>query len=100
MGVTEDDVMNALRMVIDPELGVNIIDLGLVYEARVENGEDVYVRMTMTVPGCPLSNFIIRDVKKKLEKLGGVGTIDVELTFDPPWTPDRMSPEVRKMFGV
>ena len=100
MGITEEDVMKALRMVIDPELGANIVDLGLVYEVRVENGEDVYVKMTVTVPGCPLSNFLLHDAKKKIEKIEGVGKVDVELTFDPPWTPDRMSPELRRMFGV
>ena len=100
MGVSEDDVWNALKMVIDPELGANIVDLGLVYEVRVDNGEDVYVKMTVTVPGCPFSNFMMSDARKKIGKIPGVGRVDVELTFDPPWSPDRMSPELRRMFGV
>lgn len=104
MRITEDSVYAALRQVHDPELLVNIVDLGLVYEVRVTeaNGNaDVYVKMTMTTPACPVGPEMVQDVKDVLADLGDeVGTIDVELVVDPPWTPDRMTEEARDELGL
>ena len=97
--VKEEDVWDALRDVVDPEIGANLVDLGLIYEVRVDNGKDVYVKMTLTVPGCPLMNVLPAQVEERLKQLDGVGKITVQLTFDPPWSPDRMSEELRKLYG-
>ena len=97
--VKEEDVWNALRDIVDPEVGANLVDLGLIYEGRVGSGKDVYVKMTLTVPGCPLMNVLPAQVEERLKQLEGVGKITVQLTFDPPWSPDRMSEELRKLYG-
>ncbi len=97
--VSEEEVWNALRDVVDPEIGANLVDLGLIYEVRVDNGTDVYVKMTLTVPGCPLMNVLPAQVEERLKELEGVKKVTVQLTFDPPWTPDRMSKELREEYG-
>ena len=98
MMVTKEEVMNALRNVIDIEIGENIVDLGLIYDVRVEDEDTVYVKMTLTVPGCPLARFLVGKAIESIKSLG-VKNVNIELTFDPPWTPERMSPELRKKFG-
>lgn len=95
---TEAEVWQALKSVYDPEIPVNIVDLGLVYEVKVD-GDQVHVKMTMTAPGCPMHAFLTRDAKRKIEGLPGVKTANVELVWDPPWTPARMTPEGRKALG-
>ncbi len=97
--VSEEEVWNALRDVVDPEIGANLVDLGLIYEVRVDNGTDVYVKMTLTVPGCPLMNVLPAQVEERLKELEGVKKVTVQLTFDPPWSPDRMSKELREEYG-
>ncbi len=96
--VTQDQVLQALRNCYDPEVPVNIVDLGLVYEVKVEGGA-VNVKMTLTAPGCPLHATISRSVQKEIEKLDGVSQAHVEVVWQPPWTSDRMSPEARKKLG-
>ncbi|MBK8013923.1 MAG: metal-sulfur cluster assembly factor [Deltaproteobacteria bacterium] len=91
-------VESALREVIDPELGINIVDLGLVYGVDVDpNG--VCVRLTMTTPACPLGEHIVRDAEERLVALSELGSIRVELVWDPPWDPSRMSEEAKRMLG-
>ncbi|OYT60178.1 aromatic ring hydroxylase [Euryarchaeota archaeon ex4484_178] len=97
--VKEEEVWKVLRGIVDPEIGANLVDLGLIYEVRVDNGKDIYVKMTLTIPGCPLMNVLPAMVEEKLSQLEGVGKITVQLTFDPPWTPDRMSKELRELYG-
>ncbi|NPA75727.1 MAG: metal-sulfur cluster assembly factor [Euryarchaeota archaeon] len=97
--VSEEEVWNALREVVDPEIGANLVDLGLIYEVRVDNGKDVYVKMTLTVPGCPLMTVIPAQVEERIKEIDGVDKVTVQLTFDPPWTPDRMSKELRELYG-
>ena len=97
--VTREDVIAALKNVLDPELGINVVDLGLIYEVNVEEGDVVYVKMTLTVPTCPLYAFFTKQVEEAVKR-AGAKEVKVELTFDPPWTPDRMSPEARKMLGL
>lgn len=76
-----------------------MVDLGLIYEVKVKDEGKVYVKMTLTAPGCPLHAFITQNVKNEVERLDGVKEAEVELIFDPPWTPERMSEALKKRFG-
>ena len=96
---TPDTVRKALRAVKDPELNLNIVDIGLVYDTEVSAAGDVHVRMTLTSPGCPAGTEIIDDVKRVVSDLEGVSAVDVELVWDPYWTPDKMDPRVRAFLG-
>ncbi len=87
------DLREALKTVVDPEVGQNIVDLGLVYDVKVE-GKRARVTMTLTTPMCPIGGLLISQVEERLRELGYEP--EVELTFEPPWTPERMSPELRK----
>ncbi len=102
--ITEDSVYAALRQVEDPELFVNIVDLGLIYEASlVENGGkcDVTVKMTMTSPACPAGPELVANAKEAIQDLGEmVGEVTVEVVMTPPWTPDRMTEEARDELGI
>ena len=89
--------MEALKKVHDPELGVNIVDLGLIYDISVKDN-DVHVKMTLTTPGCPLYMVFLKEVERAIKELGA-NKVEIELVFDPPWTPERMSKELRKRFG-
>jgi metal-sulfur cluster biosynthetic enzyme len=94
-----DTVRKALRAVKDPELNLNIIDIGLVYDVEVSEGGEVRVRMTLTSPGCPAGTEIIDDVKKVAADLEGVTGVEVELVWEPYWTPEKMDPRVRAFLG-
>lgn len=97
--ITEDDVRAALRSVDDPEIGMNIVDLGLVYGVEVSPTR-LHVDLTMTSPACPMGDMILEDVQHALEALVPAGTeIDLALVWDPPWSPDRMSAHARTHFG-
>jgi probable FeS assembly SUF system protein SufT len=97
--VSEEQVWNVLRDCYDPEIPVNIVDLGLVYEVKVEEenpGEaNVYVRMTLTAPGCGMGPLIAADVKRRIQHIPGVKNVVVDLVFDPPWNPGMMSETAR-----
>lgn len=97
--VTVDEVLDALRTVYDPEIPFNIVDLGLVYDVKVEDGV-VYVKMTLTFPGCPLASLITMQAEEAIRRLDGVEDVKVELVWDPPWTPERISPELREELGI
>lgn len=99
MSVTADNIRRALRAVKDPELNLNIIDLGLVYDITVSDAGDVRVEMTLTSPGCPAGAEIIQGVRDVAGDLEGVNTVDVELVWEPYWTPERMDPRVRAFLG-
>lgn len=94
-----EDIRQLLREVYDPELGVNIVDLGLVYEIRNDDG-DVYVRMTLTTPGCPLHDTIVSAAEQLLEGQPGVRSVKVDIVWDPPWSPDMMSEEAKRQLGI
>lgn len=94
-----DKVEDALRTVHDPEIPVNIFDLGLVYEIDVQDGNKVRVTMTLTAPACPVADDIMFEVQQKLEAVEGVEDAYVMLTFDPPWTRDMMSEEAKLELG-
>jgi FeS assembly SUF system protein len=98
---TKEEVMEALKDVIDPELGMNVVELGLIYDVQVEDeGRKIKVKMTLTVPGCPLAQVITEYVGRRIHQMEGVENVDVELTFDPPWSPEMMSPEARARLGL
>ena len=98
--VTKEIVLEKLKEVIDPEIGVDVVNLGLIYELEIRPDRTVYVKMTMTTPGCPLTMWILRAVEDKILEIPGVKDAEIELTFDPPWTPDRISDEYRKRLGL
>jgi len=85
----------ALKTVYDPEIPVDIYELGLIYKVDVADNKDVTVEMTLTAPGCPVAGEMPTMVKQALEQVEGIGAVTVNMTFDPPWTPDRMSEEAR-----
>jgi len=91
-------VRKALRQVKDPEIGLNIVDLGLVYDVDVEEGE-VHVKMTLTSPGCPAGAQIMGDVDQTVRMMEGVTGVEVELVWEPFWTPERIDPKVRSFLG-
>jgi metal-sulfur cluster biosynthetic enzyme len=94
-----DQVKLALRKVKDPELNLNIVDLGLVYEISVEGG-NVQVDMTLTSPGCPAGPQIMGDVERAVKNVPGVDTVDINLVWQPFWTPDKIEPRVRAYMGL
>jgi len=96
--ISKEEVMAALAECYDPEIPVNIVDLGLVYDVRISDGT-VEIDMTLTAPGCPMSGAISADVISKLEEVEGVNTAKVNMVWEPPWTPDRMSEDARKSLG-
>jgi metal-sulfur cluster biosynthetic enzyme len=96
--LTEDQVKLALRRVKDPELNLNILDLGLVYEIRVE-GNNVSIDMSLTSPGCPSGPEIMSDAERHLKAIPGVGNVAVNLVWSPFWSPDRIEPRVRAYLG-
>jgi metal-sulfur cluster biosynthetic enzyme len=104
MALCEDSVREELKKVVDPELFVNIVDLGLVYlvdlQARQDGATDVRIEMTMTSPMCPAGPQLIGGCKQVLQQLPGVGSVDVKVVMEPPWTPDRMSEDAKDQLGI
>ena len=100
MAVTEKDVRSALRTVKDPELGLDLVVLGLVYDIAVAEDGAVRVVMSLTSPGCPVAGQILEDARTAVLGVEGVDKAEVELTFDPPWTADRISPLIRSSLGL
>jgi len=99
--ITPDLAKLALRKVKDPELGLNIIDLGLVYEIIVDaSNNNIHVDMTLTSPGCPAGPQIMTDVERALQALPGVGEVELNLVWSPYWTPERIEPRVRAYMGL
>ena len=99
MAQTSETVRKALRAVKDPELNLNIVDIGLVYDIDVTESGDVLVKMTLTSPGCPAGAEIIQNVKEVAGDLEDVSSVDVELVWDPYWTPEMMDPRVKAFLG-
>ena len=97
--INQDAVIDALRECYDPEIPVNIVDLGLVYEVNI-GVESVGVVMTLTAMGCPVAGDVMAEVESKLLEVPGVKKANVELTFDPPWTTDRMSEDAKWELGM
>jgi metal-sulfur cluster biosynthetic enzyme len=98
--VNQQMVVDALKKCMDPEVPLSVVDLGLIYGVDINDKNDVNIKMTMTTRGCPLHDTLVKDVKKYLGKIDGIGDINVEIVWDPPWTPERMSPEAKdKIYG-
>jgi FeS assembly SUF system protein len=87
-----------LKKIYDPEIPMNIVDLGLIYEVAFK-GPDVTVRMTLTAPGCPVAGILAEEVKTAVEKVAGVHSAQVDMVWEPPWTPERMSEFAKRQFG-
>lgn len=97
---TKDDVIEGLKNVYDPEIGINIVDLGLVYDADISENSDVLVTMTLTSLGCPLGPVIMQEVNNALKDLPGIGETDVKLVWTPPWSPENMSEDAKDELGI
>jgi len=97
---TPEMIRKALRGVRDPELNLNIVDLGLVYDATISEAGDVTVQMTLTSPGCPAGPEITKDVHDTVNDLEGVNSVEVEIVWEPYWTPERIDPRVRAFLGM
>jgi metal-sulfur cluster biosynthetic enzyme len=103
MPLSEETILAAMRQVRDPELMVNVVDLGLIYGVGVDEAEgktNVHISMTMTTPACPFGPQLIREVKDVVSGLEGAGEVEVKITLTPPWTPDRMTEEARDELGM
>jgi FeS assembly SUF system protein len=98
--VNPDEVYEALRTVYDPEIPVNVVDLGLIYDVQVSDANDVFVQMTLTFPGCGMGPHIAQQAEWAIQDVDGVEEVNIELTFDPPWSPDLISEEARNMLGI
>src|SRR3954467_12976126 len=95
---SKEEVVEALRQVEDPELGMDIVELGLFYDAEIE-GPNVKVQYTLTSMGCPAGAMIQEDIERVVKEIPGVEGVESDLTFDPPWTPDRMSDDAKFILG-
>jgi FeS assembly SUF system protein len=94
-----DDIVSALKTVYDPEIPADIYELGLIYKIDIEDDRSVKIRMTLTAPGCPVAGEMPGWVQNAVGSVEGVSDVDVEMVFDPPWTPDRMSEEAQVALG-
>lgn len=97
--ITKERVFSELRKCMDPEIPVNVVDLGLIYNVDVSEKNNVDIKMTMTTRGCPLHDTLVNDVKKYINTIEGIGTINVEIVWDPPWSMEKMNPTVRDKLG-
>ncbi len=96
--LSAETVRLALRQVKDPELDMNIVDLGLVYDVEVDDGQ-VRINMTLTSPGCPAGPMITNDIYKTVRAIEGVKDVDIDIVWEPYWTPERIDPKIRAMMG-
>ncbi len=97
--ITKKQIEDILQTIPDPEIGVSIWDLGLIYDITIDGGV-VGIRMTLTTLGCPLFDLIATPIKEEVGKLAGVKKVDVELTFEPPWSMDRVSTKAKEQLGL
>ncbi len=98
--VSREEVYQALKTVYDPEIPVNVVDLGLIYDVQVSDDSNVFVQMTLTFPGCGMGPHIAQQAEWAIQDLDGVEEVEIELTFDPPWSPEMISEEARMMLGI
>jgi metal-sulfur cluster biosynthetic enzyme len=97
--VTQEEVYSALRKCMDPEIPVNVVDLGLIYGVKVNEENNIDIEMTMTTRGCPLHDTLVSDVKRYVGKITGVAGVNVSIVWDPPWSVDKIEPTVRDQLG-
>ena len=98
--VSPEEVYDTLKSVYDPEIPVNVVDLGLIYDVQVNDESDVYVQMTLTFPGCGMGPYIAQQAEWAINDIEGVGEVEIELVFDPPWSPDLISEEAKAQLGL
>jgi len=96
----KDKIIAALKTVFDPEIPMDIWDLGLIYGVDVQGGGEVHIRMTLTAPNCPVAGSLPAEVERKVRAVPGVKNVKLELTFDPPWDKSRMSKEAKLLLGM
>ena len=94
----KEKILEALKKVNDLELGINIVDLGLIYSINIESSH-IHILMTLTTPGCPLDSYFVKDITAKLKSIKEVKDVSVEMTFEPPWAPSKMSDESKDLLG-
>lgn len=97
--ILEDSIINVIKTIYDPEIPVNIYELGLIYDIRINENPDVEVDMTLTSPNCPVAESLPQEVKSKIELIEGVKSVEINLLFDPPWDKDMMSEEAKFELG-
>jgi metal-sulfur cluster biosynthetic enzyme len=97
--VTAEAIRETLKNVYDPEIPVNVVDLGLIYDIQVDEG-NVFVQMTLTAPGCGMGPMIAQQAEWAVSEVEGVEDVEVEMTFDPPWSPDLISEDGKKLLGL
>lgn len=96
---TPEEIRRALRQVKDPEINLSVVDLGLIYDVEISDAGDVDIKMTLTSPGCPSGPEMLADVDRVVRALDGVSDVNVELVWEPYWTPERIDPKVRAFLG-
>jgi metal-sulfur cluster biosynthetic enzyme len=96
--ITEQNVREALKECYDPEIPLNVLDLGLIYNIRLDNNA-IEIDMTLTAPGCPMHTMISKGIEEKVRQIDGVNDVKVNVIWDPPWTPERISEEGKKILG-
>ena len=97
--VTSQQVLDSLKQCMDPEIPINIVDMGLIYGVNVSDENKVGIKMTMTTRGCPLHDTLVSDVKRYVNKVPGVNVVDIEIVWEPAWTPGKMSEEGKKLIN-
>ncbi len=98
--ITREEVIEALRDVYDPEIPINVVDLGLIYDCQVDDEGDVDIKMTLTFAGCGMGPYIAQQAEWRVAEIEGVEDVNVELVYDPPWTPDMISQEGKMELGL
>ena len=97
--VSIEEIQEALRDVFDPEIPVNVLDLGLVYDIQL-NGNHVYIQMTLTAPGCGMGPYIAQNAEWRIAEIEGIDEVEVDMVFDPPWTPEMITEDGKKLLGL
>ncbi len=97
--ITSQHVLDSLKQCMDPEIPINIVDMGLIYGINVSDDNKVDIKMTMTTRGCPLHDTLVSDVKRYVNKVAGVSDVNIEIVWEPPWTPEKMSEEGKKLIN-
>jgi metal-sulfur cluster biosynthetic enzyme len=93
--ITYEELINALNKCVDPELGVGIVDIGLIYNIKIDESNNVNIEMTMTSPMCPVTSIILADVQLRAQSVPDAGKVDVDLVWEPSWSPEMMSEEIK-----
>ncbi len=98
--IIRDEVVKALKGCVDPEIGLNIVDLGLIHDISIDDSNNIKVKLTMTSPMCPVTSVILADVQLRVEHLHDVGSVDIDLVWDPAWSPEMISEEARMSMNI